>query len=567
MDEPRNRACALVRVSTEEQARGGYGLKFQEEDIRKFCERNHLDLLRVFRDEGYSGTTPDRPGFKEMMEFARNRGFDVLVVWKLDRLFRDTKLTLQTVDELASLNIEFRSVQESFTHDSNGRFLLTIFAAGAEKERKDINLRMYSGRIAAAKRGSYVCGVSNPAFGYRYDKAAKRLVIDEEEAALVRRIFDWYVHEKLTLYKIQCRLNEGQVPTKHDRMGRSKRTGTKGWWSARTVGRMLGNEIYVGRLMLRKYKRGKARREANLRPREDWIAIQSPKIISKELFDQAQAQLAKNISHSPRNTKRLYLLGRLLVCGHDGRRLQAHTMPGGANGHGVKYYYCMGTDKGHAAIRCPSRRVREDRLVPPVWKKLMELLTNPALVLRQLAGYQKEKSMIADTEARKAELEKSRENVEERLRRLAEVYVNGAVDKAFYDSGRRKLLDQAEAVNRELKKIEALVISAEKIIATEGSIQKLYKQYRRRLASADNGAKREIFQTFINSVVVREEELEIEVRLPSVDAVAGQQSSLLSRNSDRFLFLKAHLLPRVIRRSVKCSKSLSNGSCPLEAFS
>src|ERR1017187_7065008 len=136
MQEIKRRACGLIRVSTEEQARGGYGLKFQEEDIRKFCERNNLELLKVFRDEGYSGSTVDRPGFKEMMEWGADHRFDVLVVWKLDRLFRDTKLTLQTVDALATVNVEFRSVQEAFTHDSNGRFLLTIFAAGAEKERK-----------------------------------------------------------------------------------------------------------------------------------------------------------------------------------------------------------------------------------------------------------------------------------------------------------------------------------------------------------------------------------------------------------------------------------------------
>jgi len=67
MQETKRRACGLVRVSTEEQARGGYGLKYQEEDIRKFCERNGLELLRIFRDEGYSGSTAARPGFKEMM--------------------------------------------------------------------------------------------------------------------------------------------------------------------------------------------------------------------------------------------------------------------------------------------------------------------------------------------------------------------------------------------------------------------------------------------------------------------------------------------------------------------
>jgi site-specific DNA recombinase len=552
METGQKRACALVRVSTEEQARGGFGLKFQEEDIRNFCERNQLDLLRVFRDEGYSGATSNRPGFQEMMDWARDKRFDVLVVWKLDRLFRDTKLTLQTVDELAALNIEFRSVQEAFTHDSNGRFLLTIFAAGAEKERKDINLRMYSGRIAAAKRGSLVSGVSNPAYGYRYDRTEKKLIIAEEEAAVIRQIFRWFVDEKLSLYKMQCRLNDMRVPTKYDRLGRKKRTGTKGWWCPRVIGRMLRNEIYVGRLTLRKYKRwGLSRKEINLRPQEDWIQIHTPPIISEETFDQAQRQLANNTADSPRNTKRLYVLGKLLVCGNDGRKLQAHTMPGGENGKDVKYYYCGATDKAHAAIPCKSRRVREDRLVPPIWDKLRELLTNPALVLRRLSEYQKEKTRISDAEARKHALENSKKNTEERLRRLAEVYVSGAVDKAFYDFERHKLLGQAGQVNRELKKVAALLISAEKITAHAASIRELYKQYRDKLENASDEVKREIFRTLINSIVVRGEELEIEVRLPFEDAVAGQPYSPQSRNSVPYLFLRARLLPKVIHRNTQ----------------
>lgn len=544
MEQLRKRACALVRVSTEEQARGGYGLKFQEEDIRKFCERNNLELLRVFRDEGYSGATPNRPGFKEMMEWAREKRFDLLVVWKLDRLFRNTKLTLQTVDDLATFNIEFWSVQEAFTHDSNGRFLLTIFAAGAEKERKDINLRMYSGRIAAAKRGTLVNGASNPAYGYQYDKTTKKLVIVREEAAVVRQIFHWFVNEKLSLYKIQCRLNDMHVPTKYDRLGRKKRTGITGWWHKRTIGRLLENEIYTGKLTLRKYKSPiHVHKEYNLRPKEDWITIETPKIISRKMYELAQEQLGKNATDSPRNTRKLYLLGKLLVCGNDGRKMQAVTMPSGKNGADRKYYYCNATNKSNTATPCHSRMVREDRLVPPVWDKLKELLSHPYNILRQLAEYQKEKTMVSDAGARKRALEKNKNRTEERLRRLAEVYVSGAVDKVFYDKEHRRLRDQADELNRELKKVEALVVSAEKIIGSEGAIQELYERYKDKLENACDEVRREIFQTFVNSIVVRGEELEIEVNLPSIDTIAEQSFSRLPRNDVPTLFLKAHLLP------------------------
>jgi site-specific DNA recombinase len=544
MDGIKKRACGLVRVSTEEQARGGYGLTFQEEDIEKFCDRNDLELLQIFRDEGFSGSTSDRPGFKEMMEWAREKQFDVLVVWKLDRLFRDTRLTLQTVDELAALNIEFRSVLETFTHDSNGRFLLTIFAAGAEKERKDINLRMYSGRIAAAKRGVLVNGVSNPAFGYTYDKTTKRLLIVEEEAAVIRQIYHWFVEDKLTIYKIQQRLNDMRVPTKYDRQGWRKRSGTTGWWQKRTIGRILENEIYIGQLIFRKYKSPfHSQKESNLRPKEEWITVETPRIISDELFDKARSQLITNTRNSPRNTKKLYLLGKLLVCGIDNKKMVAVTMPSGKNHSDVRYYFCNGANKSNSAVLCQSGYVREDRIAPPVWDKLRELLVNPAIVLAELARYQEEKTMVADAQTKRRATEAQLDNTRQQLRRLAEVYISGAVDKPFYDTEHGRLRDLAGELSRQLRRLEALAVSAERIIGSEAAIQALYTQYRDRVENASDQVKREILHAFINSIVIRGDDLEIEVHLPAGNAIAEQPLSRLSRNIDiPVLFLKAKML-------------------------
>src|SRR2546426_1166287 len=101
-------AYGYIRVSGEEQLKG-FGLDFQEQDIRVFADKNNITLLKIVRDEGVSGATADRPGLRELMQSAREKKFDVLIVWKLDRLFRNTKLTLQTLDELTSHGVEFRS--------------------------------------------------------------------------------------------------------------------------------------------------------------------------------------------------------------------------------------------------------------------------------------------------------------------------------------------------------------------------------------------------------------------------------------------------------------------------
>jgi site-specific DNA recombinase len=539
----RQRACALVRVSSEEQAKGGYGLEFQEQDIRAFCARNKMELVKVFRDEGYSGATADRPGFAEMMQCARDRRFEILVVWKLDRLFRDTKLTLQTVDELTAFNIEVRSVQETFTHDSNGRFLLTIFAAGAEKERKDITMRMQAGRLAAAKQGIWIGGGGTPPFGYRFNAKTKRLVLDEQEARIVRDLYRWLVEEKLSLYKIQSRLNELRVPTKYDRLGRTKPSGSTGWWGKRTVGRIVSNEIYCGTFTFRKYERvDTVHKRRNLRPQSDWITIKTPVIISKEVFQKAQEQIRVNAAKSPRRTKELYLLRGLLVCGQDGRRMQAATRPAD-RGRECKYYFCPGTRKSFAANRCPSRSVSESRMAPPVWEKLAQLLTDPALALKEIKDYREKSIRSVDLTQKAKVLNTQKRKIEDRKTRLVELYLGGAVDKAFFQTEHLHLRQEIDHIARELDHLRNLIITEDEVATRTRTLQDLFEQYKDKLQNASAEAKREILSTFVKSVVVRGEELEMQITLPRPDRFAGQSPHPLSRKGTLSVFLRTRLIP------------------------
>jgi site-specific DNA recombinase len=542
----------LIRVSSDEQAKGGYGLEFQEADIRAFCERNGLELVNVCRDEGYSGSTAARPGFQEMMSWARDRRFDVLVVWKLDRLFRNTMLTLQTVDELSSLDIEFRSVQESFTHDSNGRFLLTIFAAGAEKERKDIAMRMHAGMLASAKRGTWVVGGGNPPFGYRYDPATKRLVIDGGEARVVRQIFRWLVGEKLSLYKIQARLNEMKIPTRFDRMGRKKPSGSRCWWGKRTVGRIAGGEVYTGTFTFRKYVNGKRDKRAdNLRPEEDWLVLHCPPIVSADMFRKAQEQLNRNSEDSPRRTRRQYLLSKLLVCGHDNRRMDASVRPSEGNRPERRFYFCSGIRKQHSPVRCPSARVSESRIAPPIWDTMKRLLADPGTVLDGLTQYRDRQSRSAEISKQTGTLEARVQKLTVRLRRLAEVYLDEAIDKQFFQAEEKRLKGEIGAAGRELAKLKSSQVTQDEQLGMVRSITDLYAAYKSKLEDASDEVKREIFRMFIKGVVVRGEDLEIEVHLPAPiertdstkSVFEGQPPRVLSLKHPPTFFIRAKLVP------------------------
>ena len=533
-------ACALVRVSSEEQARGGYGLEFQEQDIRSFCGRNNLELVRVFHDEGYSGATAERPGLQEMLQWARAKRFHVLVVWKLDRLFRDTKLTLQTVDELASLGVEVRSVQESFTHDSNGRFLLTIFAAGAEKERRDIALRMHSGRVAAARKGTWVVG--GVPFGYRYDPQQKCLTIDKEEARVVRKLFQWLVREKLSLYRLQDRLNEMGVPTKFDRLRRKTPSGSTHWWAKRTIGRILSNEIYQGSRDLRRVPNSGLAHGANCLTQEDVTTIKAPVIISRSLFDKAQAQLRENSLRSPRRTKEIYLLRGLLVCAHDNRRLQGARQADGRSK--CKYYFCPRTRKAFAPVRCPSRSISESRIAPPVWDKLKELLSDPARVLNHLQQYRARTLGPADIGLEISSLQQRREKLFGRRARLAEAYISGAIGKEVFERENLSFKLATDEIESQLVFKKSQSMTDADIAARVLSVRQLYERYQTKLSEASDEMKREILSLFVKSIKVEGSDLHIQVNLPEVGSFAGQAAQRLSRKDDINIVLRTRLLSR-----------------------
>jgi hypothetical protein len=173
---------------------------------------------------------------------------------------------------------------------------------------------------------------------------------------------------------------------------------------------------------------------------------------------------------------------------------------------------------------------------------LKELLSHPETVLPQLARYQEEKTLVSKARKNKRELEQQRRQEQNRMRRLVEVYISGAVDKSFFDGERRRRQEHADDLDREMRKVESLALSADRIIASRGTIERLYGRYKDKLENASDEQKRELFQTFIKAVVVRGEDLEIEVNLPSLDGFAGQPMSGLSRKDTPSLFMKTRVL-------------------------
>lgn len=165
--EDRPMKCALyARVSTTDQ-----NCEMQLRDLREYCARRGWEIGAEYVDTGWSGAKISRPEFDRLMTDARKRGFDVVMVWKLDRWGRSVSNCLATIQELSRLNIRWIALTQNIDTDENNpmaRFILHIMAAFAEFEREIIRERVKAGMGAAKHRGKKL---GRPKRVFRHDQA------------------------------------------------------------------------------------------------------------------------------------------------------------------------------------------------------------------------------------------------------------------------------------------------------------------------------------------------------------------------------------------------------------
>jgi len=217
------RAVGYVRVSTENQnGSDAYGLETQRTAIVKYCLDNGLELMQVFEDPALSGSLQplERPGLLALMDLLRASDVERVVVPRLDRLSRDTMLSLWLEKEIRKEGAELISISEPYRWDDpTQKLLLTMVAAFAEFERSLITSRLSSGRKTKARQGGYAGGKA--AIGYKECRGSKALTVDEDKAATVRRVFELKeATPDATLQKIASILNAEGHTTKEGKLFR-----------------------------------------------------------------------------------------------------------------------------------------------------------------------------------------------------------------------------------------------------------------------------------------------------------------------------------------------------------
>ena len=230
--------AAYCRVSTDKKEQQE-SLLHQKEFFTEYARRNGHILVRLYADEGISGTSlKKREEFRLLLDDARLGLFEVVVVKDVSRFARNTVDALQSVRTLKALGINTLFINANMTSIGDGEFALTLFSAMAQEESNNLSKRVKWGKRINAEKGR----VPPRVFGY--DKVDNfTLAINEEEARIVRQVFALYIDQGLGCRSISMALN---------RQGAKTKLGSA--WDARGVKRILVNPLYSGILVNHKYE-------------------------------------------------------------------------------------------------------------------------------------------------------------------------------------------------------------------------------------------------------------------------------------------------------------------------
>ena len=404
------------RVSTEDQSRFGHSLDEQEDRLKKLCEFKGYEIYKVYREEGVSAKNTNRPKFKEMIQDMKDGKINKIIVYKLDRLTRSIK-DLETICTLLEeYHCDLESVAEEInTGNANGKFFIRMLTILAQLEIERTSERTKFGLIGAAKKG-HISG--HIPLGYTKKDKSKKLIIDELEADVVKRIFSMYLEGK-SVCSICDEFNEENVLNRK--------------WPTTTVDKILSNKLYMGSIEYGK------RTKDNVQIFEDVV----PAIIDKTSFEMVQKRKEKNLKNYHR--KRTYIFMQKILCPN------CHKIMGGESstshtGEKHVYYKC----------NCCKKRISEKKIEKELLKFLNDMLDFFLIIDNSFKP-----SICKDTELEIEKYEKIKVELNDKISRIKMAFIDGTIETKDFGKELKSLEKELEQTKIKIKELNELKQSNE----------------------------------------------------------------------------------------------------------
>ena len=369
----RARAALYIRVSTEEQALHGLSIEAQTEALDDWAEKNHVQVVGHYTDAGISARKPaaKRPELQRLLRDVQKGKVDQIVFTKLDRWFRNIAEYYKVQEVLEKHHVDWRTIHEDYdTSTASGRLKINIMLSVAQDEADRTSERIKA--VFVSKRAKNE-PLGNAPFGYRREN--KQLVIVEEDAEIVRWIFNQYITLRSRRAVILALIEKYGI--------------------TRTIGGMnvlLSNPKYIGQMN-----------------EQDGCC---PPIVDRNTFDLVQCILPQRAQRNSAEPARVYLFNGLAFCAECNCRLTGQTVRGK-----YIYYYCNGYHHRRACMH--NHRTSERRLER--W-----MLENVLLAANQynldLEARRQEERPVIDESAIKRKMDK-----------LKDLYLNDLIEREAYE--------------------------------------------------------------------------------------------------------------------------------------
>ena len=517
-------AAIYARVSSDKQKEENT-IASQTAALVAFAREQEFEVPRewVFEDDGYSGASLLRPGLERVRDLAAEGLIQAVLVYAPDRLSRRYAHQILLIEELARAGVETLFVRAPRGSTPEDELLVQFQGMIAEYERAQILERSRRGKRHRARQGE-VSVLSGAPFGYRFirktDHSAAYYQIDEEQARVVRRIFELYSIQGLSIGAVARRLNEQAIPTCKQR----------GRWERSTVWGMLRNPAYKGQACFGKttlaprqritrpirMRGGIAPRNSasHERPREDWITIAVPPIVSEETFALAQARLAANKIHAPRRTVTPSAVQGLVSCAKCGYALYRTSTRSSART--IYYYRCLGSDAWRrlSGSVCSNRPVRQDLLDQIVWTEVVRLLEEPQLIQseieRRLAAAREADPAKRREETLRRELVRIRKSTD----RLLTAYQEGLLSLEELRERMPNLRRREQAGNAELQAIVDQSVNRATYLRLAETLTTFLARLRSSANALDVSERQRVLRLLVKEILVGDDKIIIRHCIP-----------------------------------------------------
>jgi len=502
------RVAIYLRVSTQEQAKEWFWLDSQERLLKSYIEANkdngwELWKSLIYIDEWVSGASnvEERPALTKLKKDVIDWKIDIVLVWKIDRVFRKTRYLLEFIEFIKKYDVNFVSKSENIdlkTHTWN--LVLTIFWAIAEMERETMKERMWEGRISKALQWYFVFWTAPFWYETYEDWKGLKLRINEDEAKTVKMIYDLFINQEMTTSAIREYLTSLNIWTREDKKWKIKIS--KNFFHYSFIYKILTNETYIWKYYFLKTKsiNENWKTKEVKRDKSEWLYNECDKIIDDDTFRKAQENLKKwKVLNGRWET---HLFTGLLKCGVCGRSYVYYK-----SWKDTWNYRCnwRHTAKVWNDVLCTNTQVSELKLLNSVWKEIKKIFENPDDFLEIYIKTQNDQTQVINDLRKELltieeEIIKKNKVIKAWLRKQLEDEVNYNNYEEIIEEVAKEKMTLEERQNNIEKKLDWLKTIEE----VKAIIQELSKIYNAKFWKLDNQEKEMFIRELLNLVVIWE---------------------------------------------------------------